>query len=72
MLEIKTTFKKGILIISLGGELVRGTINYLDIIIDLIENNGFSNVLIESKVNYDKYGYKKLKHLKKMKNVLII
>ena len=72
MLEIKTTFKKGILIISLGGELVRETINNLDIIIDLIENNGFSNVLIETKVNYDKYGYKKLKHLKKMKNVLII
>ena len=62
MLEIKTTFKKGILIISLGGELVRGTINYLDSIINLIENNGFSNVLIESKVNYDKYGYKKEKN----------
>ena len=46
-------FKKGALIISLGGELVEGTIKDLDNIVDLFENDGFSNVIIESKVKCD-------------------
>lgn len=72
MLEIKTTFKKGTLIITLGGELKSNNIKQLDSIIKLFENGGFSNVIIESKVKCDKRGYKKLKEIKKMNNVLFV
>ena len=62
MLEIKTIFKKGALIISLGGELVEGTIKDLDKIIvvdngkivgqgkheELLKKNGFYHNLYYS------------------------
>lgn len=72
MLEIKTIFKKGALIISLGGELVEGTIKDLDNIVDLFENDGFSNVIIESRVKCDEKGIKRLEQIKKMNNVIFI
>lgn len=71
MLEIKTTFKKGTLIITLGGELKSNNIKQLDSIIKLFENGGFSNVIIESKVKCDKRGYKKLKENKKNEQRII-
>ena len=60
MLIIDTSFKKGILLISIGGDLVKETVNDLNSIIKLIQNNGFSNVLIETNAKYDKYGLKKI------------
>ena len=72
MLIIDTSFKKGILLISIGGDLVKETISDLDDIIKLIKNNGFSNVLIESNIKYDQYGLKKMKYLEKQKNVIIV
>lgn len=72
MLIIDTSFKKGILLISIGGDLVKETVNDLNSIIKLIQNNGFSNVLIETNAKYDKYGLKKIKYLGKQKNVIIV
>ena len=72
MLRVDTSFKKGILLISIGGDLVKETISDLDDIIKLIKNNGFSNVLIESNIKYDQYGLKKMKYLEKQKNVIIV
>ncbi len=72
MLRVDTSFKKGILLISIGGDLVKETISDLDDIIKLIKNNGFSNVLIESNIKYDQYGLKKIKYLEKQKNVIIV
>lgn len=72
MLEIKTTFTKGTLIILLGGELKKDNIKQLDEIIELFKNNGFSNVIIDSNVKCDKKGYQKLKEIKKMNNVLFV
>lgn len=72
MLEVKTTFKKGTLIITLGGELKKHNLNQLENIIKLFENGGFSNVIIDSKVKCDKRGYQKLKKIKKMNNVLFV
>lgn len=72
MLEIKTSFEKGTLFITLGGELRENNINQLEKIIKLFENNGFSNVIIESKVRCDKIGLKKLKKIKKMTNVVFL
>lgn len=72
MLRVDTSFKKGILLISIGGDLVKETISDLDNVIKLIKNNGFSNVLIESNIKYDQYGLKKIKYLEKQKNVIIV
>ena len=72
MLKVDTSFKKGILLISIGGDLVKDTVSDLDTIIKLIKNNGFSNVIIETNVKYDKNGLKKLKYLEKQKNVIIV
>ncbi len=72
MLIIDTSFKKGILLISIGGELIKETLSDLNNIIKLIQNNGFSNVIINIKANYDEYGYKKIKYLEKQKNVIIV
>ena len=72
MLIIDTSFKKGILLISIGGDLVKETVNDLKSIIKLIQNNGFSNVLIETNAKYDKYGLKKIEYLGKQKNVIIV
>ena len=46
MLEIKTIFKKGALIISLGGELVEGKIKEYDhgIIIEILGFEIYNNV----------------------------
>ena len=44
----------------------------LDNIVDLFENDGFSNVIIESKVKCDEKGIKRLEQIKKMNNVIFI
>lgn len=72
MLEIKTSFKNGALIIFLGGELTQKNIKQLDKIVELFKDNGFSNVIIDSKVKCDQVGHLKLKKIKKMNNVLFI
>lgn len=72
MLEVSTVFKKGALIITLGGDLVKNTVSDLNNIVDLFKNDGFSCVIIKSSVRCDCIGYKKLKKLKRMNNVIFI
>lgn len=66
---MKLSFKKGILLVNLGGER---TNKDLDILIDLIKDDGFSNVLIQINRDIALEELENLEMIKNFKNVLII
>lgn len=67
---MKISFKKGILLVILGGDINTNNVRELDPLFDLISNNGFSNVLIDINARLDDSGIKKINELKTFSNVL--
>jgi len=68
---MELSFKKGILLVTLGG--IKGNIvRDLDVLVDLIKDDGFSNVLIEIKRNLKDEELKRIEKIKNFNNVLII
>ena len=68
---MELSFKKGILLVTLGG--IKGNIGRdLDVLVDLIKDDGFSNVLIEIKRNLKAEELKRIEKIKNFNNVLII
>ena len=68
---MELSFKKGILLVTLGG--IKGNIvRDLDVLVDLIKDDGFSNVLIEIKRNLKAEELKRIEKIKNFNNVLII
>lgn len=68
---MELSFKKGILLVTLGG--IKGNnVRDLDVLVDLIKDDGFSNVLIEIKRNLKDEELKRIEKIKNFNNVLII
>ena len=67
---MRISFKKGILLVILGGDINTNNVRELDPLFDLISNNGFSNVLIDINARLDDSGIKKINELKTFSNVL--
>jgi len=69
---MKLSFKKGILLVMLGGDINNSTVRELEVLVDLISDNGFSNVLININAKIDEYGLEKINEIKNFNNVLFV
>jgi len=56
----------------LGGDINNSTVRELEVLVDLISDNGFSNVLININAKIDEYGLEKINEIKNFNNVLFV